>query len=98
MHICPACSGNLVQPMRWDQDGHTRNQWRVWLRCPDCEWQDEGVFSEDEVNAFDDHLDEGAEQLTETADELLRDGMAEAADTLARALAEDLITADDFRR
>lgn len=96
LHICPDCGSGLVQPTCWQQeDGRT--QWRVWRRCPECEWACEGVHDVVAIDAFDEQLDLGAHELANELRELEQANMSEMADTFALALRNDLITADDFR-
>ena len=95
LHVCPECSSNLVQPTRWEQTAK-RGHWRLWRRCPECEWRCDGIHGEVEIDAFDEALDDGAEALATELHELEREGMREIAETFAAALAADLITADDF--
>lgn len=95
LHVCGECGSTLVQPTRWEQTG-LRGKWRLWRRCPECEWRCEGVHGEKEIDAYDEALDDGAEALTCELEELEREHMRELADSLAAALEADLITADDF--
>ncbi len=53
LHICPCCGSGLVQPTCWEQAAD-RTHWRVWRRCPECEWTSDSVHGEDEIDAFDD--------------------------------------------
>jgi hypothetical protein len=96
LHVCPECGSHLVQPTRWEQTAK-RGHWRLWRRCPECEWRCDGIHGEAEIDAFDEALDDGAEALTAELRELEREGMREIAETFSAALAADLITADDFR-
>jgi hypothetical protein len=95
LHVCPECGSSLVQPTRWEQTAK-RGHWRLWRRCPECEWRSDGIHGEPEIDAFDEALDNGAEELAVELQELEREGMREIAETFAAALAADLITADDF--
>lgn len=95
LHVCPECSSGLVQPTRWEQTSK-RGHWRLWRRCPECEWSCDGIHGETEIDAFDEALDNGAEALALELQEMEREGMREIADTFTAALAADLITADDF--
>jgi hypothetical protein len=95
LHICPECGSCLVQPTLWEQAGD-RTHWRVWRRCPECEWCCQGVHGEAEIDAFDEQLDLGAHELAEELRALERSNMADMADAFAAGLAADLITADDF--
>jgi hypothetical protein len=95
LHVCPECSSRLVQPTRWEQTAR-RGHWRLWRRCPECEWRCDGIHGENEIDAFDEALDDGAEALATELQELERESMREIAEAFATALAADLITADDF--
>jgi hypothetical protein len=96
LHVCPECDSKLVQPTRWEQTAK-RGHWRLWRRCPECEWHCDGIHGEREIDAFDEALDDGAEALAVKLEELERDSMREIAAAFTTALATDLITADDFR-
>jgi hypothetical protein len=96
LHVCPECSSNLVQPTRWEQTAK-RGHWRLWRRCPECEWCLDGIHGEAEIEAFDEALDGGAEALAAELQELERESMRRIAESFTAALAADLITADDFR-
>lgn len=96
LHICPECGSKLVQPTRWEQTGK-RGHWRLWRRCPDCEWRGDGIHGEREIDAFDEELDGGSEALAGMLEELERESMEAIAEAFSTALAADLITADDFR-
>jgi hypothetical protein len=95
LHVCPECGSGLVQPTCWEQAGD-RSHWRVWRRCPECEWRCQGVYSEGEIDAFDEQLDLGAHELADELRALEHANMTAMADTFATALAADLIGADDF--
>jgi len=97
LHICPDCDSNLVQPTSWEQQESNRHHWRVWRRCPECEWASEGVHDEVAVDAFDEQLDLGAHELADGLRALQHANMSEMADAFVIALWRDLIGADDFR-
>lgn len=96
LHICPACGSELVQPTSWEQEGN-RSRWRVWRRCPECEWAGEGVYDGIAVDAYDEQLDLGAHELADGLRALEHANMSEMADAFIIGLWQDLITADDFR-
>jgi hypothetical protein len=96
LHVCPECGSKLVQPTRWEQTAK-RGHWRLWRRCPECEWRCDGIHGEHEIDAFDEALDDGAEALATELQELERESMRHIAEAFTAALAADLITADDFR-
>ena len=91
----PACDSALVQPTGWKQAGD-RGHWRLWRRCPDCEWHGSGVYGDTAIDAYDDELDAGTDVLARNLREIERQNMEWMTAAFAIALAEDLITADDF--
>jgi predicted Fe-S protein YdhL (DUF1289 family) len=96
LHICPGCGSSLVQPTSWEQESN-RSHWRVWRRCPECEWSGEGVHDEVAVDAYDEQLDLGSHELADGLRALEHANMSEMADAFIIALWQELITADDFR-
>lgn len=95
LHICPDCGSPLVQPTCWEQ-GEARGSWRVWRRCPECEWHSDEVHGEVEIDAYDEQLDLGAHELANELRELSHANMAELVEVFSVALAADLIGPDDF--
>lgn len=95
LHVCPECGSCLVQPTCWEQAGD-RTHWRVWRRCPECEWSCESVHGEREIDAYDEQLDIGADELAEELRALERANMTDMVEAFVTALAADLIGADDF--
>lgn len=95
LHLCPECGSDLVQPTHWEQAGD-RAHWRVWRRCPECEWLSQGVHDSGEIDAFDEQLDRGAHELAGELRALERANMAAMVVAFVAALAADLISADDF--
>src|SRR6188508_1239221 len=69
LHICLDCSSELVYPTEWDEAGP--ENWRVSLRCPNCEWSVTGIFTQDVVDDFDERLDEGTEQVVSDLKQLM---------------------------
>jgi hypothetical protein len=95
LHVCPRCGSRLVQPTCWEQAGD-RGHWRLWRRCPECEWHSDEVHGEAAIDAFDEELDLGTRALNDVLKALEQENMQYVADTFTAALAADLITADDF--
>jgi hypothetical protein len=96
LHVCPHCDSTLVQPICWEQAGD-RGHWRLWRRCPECEWHSDKVHAEAEIDAFDEELDLGTRALSGVLKTLEHENMEFVVETFAAALDADLITADDFR-
>ena len=42
LHVCPECSSELVYPVAWEEADEAH--WSITLRCPNCEWGEDGVF------------------------------------------------------
>jgi hypothetical protein len=95
LHVCPHCKSSLVQPTCWEQAGD-RGHWRLWRRCPECEWRSNEVHAEAEIDAFDEELDLGTRALSDVLKTLEHENMEFVVETFAMALDADLITADDF--
>lgn len=95
LHICPLCGSGLVQPTCWEQVSD-RTRWRVWRRCPECEWSTSSVHSEVEIDAFDEQLDDGAHTLADELREMEHTNMSAMAEVFLVALRSDLIGPDDF--
>lgn len=95
LHVCPVCGSFLIQPTLWEQAGD-RSHWRVGRRCPECEWTCESVHDATEIDAFDEQLELGAQELGDELAALEHANMGQMATSFAIALEHDLITADDF--
>jgi hypothetical protein len=94
LHVCPDCESHLVQPLEW-QETHP-GFWELTLRCPNCLWSDEGVFSQRQVDALEEHLDDGLAEMLNDLRRLTQANMAEEIDRFAAALQCDLILPEDF--
>jgi hypothetical protein len=95
LHVCHECGSRLVQPTCWEQAGD-RGHWRLWRRCPECEWHCDSVHGETEIDAFDEELDQGTRALSGLLKELEHKNMQHFGATFSAALEADLISADDF--
>ncbi len=94
LHVCPECEGGLVYPIEWEEASPTH--WEVALRCPNCEWSDLGVFSQDTVDRFDDELDRGTETLLRDLQRLTQANMEHDLERFTEALEADAIWPMDF--
>jgi hypothetical protein len=94
LHVCFYCGGELVHPVDWSEAG--ARQWRILLRCPECEATREGVFEQAIVEALDDELDRAAGSLLSDLQRVTHANMAEEIDLFIRALDADLIQPCDF--
>jgi hypothetical protein len=94
LHVCPACDSQLVYPTDWTPAG--AHAWAVDLRCPECEWTGNGVFSQELVDRFDRELDLGVEKVLEDLNSFTRAIMEEEAERFADALRLDHVLPEDF--
>jgi hypothetical protein len=91
---CSTCGSDLVQPESWRELGNGRL--RLELRCPECERRTFGEFEPALVADYDRSLVLGRLELTAVCQALTRSNMEAEASRLSRALAADLIGAEDF--
>ena len=94
LHICPTCDSELVYPVDWAPA--SGRQWAVALRCPDCEWREEGLFAQEIVDRFDEILEVGTAQILDDLNLLARANMEDQVDRFVAALEADQILAEDF--
>jgi RNase P subunit RPR2 len=94
LHVCEHCESDLVYPTTWEEADE--KHWSVSLRCPNCEHFEQGVYSQDECDRFDDHLEAGTDALTRDFKRLMAANMAEEIDRFVAALDADAIQPMDF--
>jgi hypothetical protein len=94
LHLCPECDRELVYPVEWEESSSTH--WEVLLRCPNCEWNEVGVFEQATVDRFDEQLDLGTEALIRDLKRLTRANMEDEIERFSAALTTDLILPEDF--
>jgi hypothetical protein len=94
LHVCFYCASEFVHPIDWAEAGS--GQWRILLRCPECEATREGVFEQAAVECLDDELDRATGALLSDLQHVTHANMAEEIDLFVRALDADLIAPSDF--
>ncbi len=94
LHVCPECEKTLVYPTEWQEASPT--QWEVALRCPNCEWQQLGVYEQAVVDRFDEQLDRGTEALVDDLQRLTQANMEDEIERFTHALNSDAIWPMDF--
>jgi hypothetical protein len=94
LHSCVACSSELVYPVRWEEAG--ADNWSVLLRCPNCDVHREGIFSQTNVEEFDEELDRAGDVLARDYKRLVRENMAAEIERFVGALEADAILPEDF--
>jgi hypothetical protein len=94
LHICPDCESRLVQPLSWSET--EGEQWELELSCPNCQWRQEGVFSQGEIEDLEDRLEDGLTEILDDLHRLAQANMADEIERFVRALEADLILPEDF--
>jgi hypothetical protein len=94
LHICPECASRLVQPIHWHEA--PRGFWELTLHCPNCDWLDDGVFDQDQVDALEEVLDDGLTEMLTDLRRLSQSNMAEEVERFTAALQADLVLPEDF--
>ena len=94
LHMCVGCDSELVYPVQWEEAGS--ESWSVLLHCPNCDVFREGVFTQDNVELFDEELDRGADALARDYKRLMRANMADEIDRFVGALNAGAILPEDF--
>ena len=94
LHVCTECDSELVYPVQWDEAGP--QNWAVLLHCPNCDVHREGVFTQENVELFDEELDRGADALARDYKRLMRANMADEIERFLGALEAGAILPEDF--
>jgi hypothetical protein len=94
LHTCVECESELVYPVQWEEAGP--ENWSVLLHCPNCDVFREGVFTQENVELFDEELDRGADTLARDYKRLMRANMADEIDRFVGALDAGAILPEDF--
>jgi hypothetical protein len=94
IHLCRCCGSELVHPIDWEEV--TTDNWRLQLRCPNCEWIGEAVYERRVVEELDEELERGMETIVRDLRHLTHANMEEGIERFVIALHDDLIVPFDF--
>ncbi len=94
LHICLECASVLVYPMEWEEAGP--QSWSVVLHCPNCDTYRDGIFGQASVEAFDEELDRGCDDLLRGYERLVQANLAEEIERFVGALHAGAILPEDF--
>ena len=94
LHICPDCDSPLVQPLSWSETED--EEWELELSCPNCEWHEEGVYCQSEIEELEDRLEDGLTDMLDDLHRLAQANMADEIERFVRALDAGLILPEDF--
>jgi hypothetical protein len=91
---CANCGSALLQLEAWKEGGHGATTLR--LRCPECFVRIVGDFDADQVARLDRALTEARLEMVALYQATVCENLGHEAALMSRALALDLIGADDF--
>jgi len=91
---CANCGSDLLQLEAWKEGGGGATTLR--LRCPECFVRIVGDFDADQVARLDRALMEARLEMVALYQAVLSENLGQEAALMSRALALDLIGADDF--
>jgi hypothetical protein len=94
LHLCRCCGSDLVHPIDWEEVAV--DNWRLQLRCPNCEWIGEAVYERRIVEELDEELERGMETIVRDLRHLTHANMEEQIERFITALQDDLIVPFDF--
>jgi hypothetical protein len=88
------CRDDFVVPVWWEPLDN--DQWRMLLRCGQCDTYRDVVVGTELAKAFERDLDRGAREIRIALSRLDRERMAAETEAFVVALRHDLIDAGDF--
>src|SRR2546423_4470556 len=88
LHLCRCCGSELVHPIDWEEVAS--DNWRLQLRCPNCEWIGEAVYERRVVEELDEELERGMETIVRDLRHLTHANMEEHVQRFVTALQDDL--------
>lgn len=94
LHVCPRCACQLIQPLDWREA--PQGFWELTLHCPNCDWLEEGIFDQEQIDVFEEKLDEGLTAMLSDLRRLTQSNMAEEIERFTAALHDDLVLPEDF--
>jgi hypothetical protein len=94
LHVCPACSSELVQPVCWAEA--TGHRWELTLECPNCSWTEDGIYDREQVDQLEEKLDDGLAEMLGDLQRLTQANFADDIDRFTAALHADQILPEDF--
>ncbi len=94
LHLCPECTSDLVYPTEWEEVDE--DHWSLTLRCPNCEWRDQGSYDHATVERLDEELDRGTHAVVTDLKALVHANMETDVARFVAALDADHIWPIDF--
>ena len=94
LYACPSCGSSFLQPLRCEPQGEAGVL--VDLRCPECMTHLQAPFSRADMAELDRLQSAWREEIVTAYERSVTESMEALAASLAAALEQDLIGADDF--
>ncbi|MEA2198275.1 MAG: hypothetical protein QOJ25_2326 [Solirubrobacteraceae bacterium] len=94
LHVCPDCKSHLVQPISWTEAGASR--WQLELQCPNCDWEGGDIYTQQQIERFEDALENGVQNILDDLKRLTYANMTDEVERFSAALNADLILPEDF--
>lgn len=91
---CPYCGSGFVQPQGWKE--LPGGDFKLKLRCPECQTRTSGRFEQERVAAYDAALVSGRQAILDSYEAMVRRNMEELIFRFRFALEHDLIGPEDF--
>ncbi len=92
---CHRCKQDLCYPTAWAEIED--DQWQLWLRCPNCENCPKITATHEEVERYDEILNQGTDALIDQTEQLSQHNFACWADDFIEAINNDAIWPEDFQ-
>ena len=83
-----------MQPLDWREAPH--GFWELTLHCPNCDWLEEGIFDQDQIDGLEEKLDDGLTAMLSDLRRLTQSNMAEEIERFTAALQDDFVLPEDF--
>jgi hypothetical protein len=94
LEACRCCTSTLVYPIDWREASNGR--WELELRCPNCEWRVRDVFTQEQVERFDETLNVATDRVIDALETATRENMTADIERFVAALEADHIVPFDF--
>ena len=94
LHDCLRCSSPLLQPVRWTEVAKGRG--RLVRRCPECDLVCEDVVRDEELDQYEEELDQATAELAADLAVLARARMTDEVERFLLALRAGAIEPFDF--
>ena len=94
LHHCEECHTDLVHPTEWSRIA--TDAWAVELRCPNCWAESYGVYTQEEVDCLEAHLDADEDAIVDQMIVLEQERIEAEVAAFGTALAVGALLPEDF--